>query len=415
MPLPPDEAKVVPAEYKALLRTVSAAGQTTRPELVAQSGLPRSSVAARVKELLDGGLLVETGQTESTGGRRATGLAFPPDMGMVLALELGSTHARWRVSTFAQEVVAGAELTVTISAGSRKVLGQVAASVSAALEGVGVSKGAIRACALGFPGPVDFRVGRVTGPPNMAGWDHATLPELMADWMGAPAVVDNDVNIMALGEHRAVWRPEGVDNLLFIKHGTGIGCGIIADGEVFRGADGTAGEVGHMHVAGSQSTELCSCGGNNCLEVLASGKALVRRLRAHGYEVATATEVAQLVLSGDVVAMNAVRDAGRALGEIMGGIVNFFNPSVLVTGGSIGSLGVPLLAGLREAVYAQATMFSTRHLRIVPSRLGRDAGPRGATLLALELAYDEAIRRSMTVDGFGGSTPATSAKARGWE
>lgn len=149
--------------------------------------------------------------------------------------------------------------------------------------------------------------------------------------------------------------------------------------------------------------------------MLASGKALVRGLRAQGYEVATATEVAQLVLSGDVVAMNAVRDAGRALGEIMGGIVNFFNPSVLVTGGSIGSLGVPLLAGLREAVYAQATMFSTRHLRIVPSRLERDAGPRGATLLALELAYDEAIRRSMTVDGFGGPTPATTAKARSWE
>jgi len=391
----------VRTEYKALLRTVSSLGQTTRPELVAQSGLPRSSVAARVKELLEAGLLVETGQAESTGGRRATGLAFPQDMGVVLAVELGSTHARWTVSTLSQEVVAGAELAVTISAGARAVLGRVANSVSAALDGAGMSKGAIRACALGFPGPVDFRAGRVTGPPNMAGWDHAPLPELMAEWVDAPAVVDNDVNIMALGEYRAMWRPEGVENLLFIKHGTGIGCGIIADGEVFRGADGTAGEVGHMRVAGAQSTELCSCGGSNCLEVLASGKALVRRLRSQDYEVATATDVAQLVLRGDAVAMNAVRDVGRALGELMSGIVNFFNPSVIVTGGSIGSLGVPLLAGLREAVYAQATMFSTRHLRIVPSRLGRDAGPRGATLLALELAYDAAIRQSMTADDSG--------------
>ncbi len=387
------------SEYKALLRTVSATASTTRPQLGAQSGLPRSSVASRVKELMDAGVLVETGQAESTGGRRATSLEFPEGIGVVLAVDLGSTHARWRLCTFAQEVVAEDGLATDIGRGATAVLGPVVSQATGALAGAGPGVGPLRACALGFPGPVDFREGRVSGPPNMAGWDNAPLPQLMGEWLGAPTVVDNDVNMMALGEHRAKWAPEGVDNLLFVKHGTGIGCGVIADGRLYRGADGTAGEIGHMHVAGATTTEQCSCGGHNCLEVLASGRALVRQLRARGYEVSTAAEVAQLVLRGDIGAMDVVRDAGRALGDLVSGIVSFFNPSVIVTGGSIGALGTPLLAGLRETVYGQGTMFSTRHLRIVPSRLGADAAVRGATLLALELAYDAVLAQLKTPGG----------------
>ena len=171
----------------------------------------------------------------------------------------------------------------------------------------------------------------------------------------------------------------------------GLGTVSIAAGQIYRGYDGTAGEVGHICVTGLEPAALCSCGSKNCLEVVASGRALVKKLQAQGYEVETASDISRLVLQGDLVAMSMVRDAGKALGAVMSGIVSFFNPAVIVMGGSLGALEISLLAGMREATYAQGTMFSTRHLRVVPSTLGPEAGLRGATLLALDVAYDSAV------------------------
>ena len=355
------------------------------------TGLPRSSISQRVGELVAAGLLVELGQSESTGGRRAGRVGFAPDAGIVLAVELGSTHMRWRLADFAAVSLADGEQPIVIATGAEAILSLVEREVSAALERLSLTPDAVRSCAIGFPGPVNFSEGTVTGAPNMAGWDEAPIPSLMKKWLPVPIIVDNDVNVMALGEYQAKWSHEGIHDLLFVKHGTGIGCGIIANGAVYRGHEGTAGEVGHTVVVGAEQPVLCYCGSNSCLEVVASGRALVNKLKVLGYDVETASDVSRLVLQGDVVAMNLVRDAGKALGSVMSGIVNFFNPALIVMGGSLGALGVSLLAGMREATYAQATTYSTRHLGIVPSHLGRTAGLHGATLLALDLAYGAAI------------------------
>jgi predicted NBD/HSP70 family sugar kinase len=348
-------------------------------------------VSLRVRELLEAGLLEELGDTEATGGRRAGRVGFPSDAGVVLALELGSTHARWRLADFAAKPLAEGGFPIVILSGAEEVLGPVETEVRQALDRMALPIEAVRSCAVGFPGPVNFADGRVTGPPNMAGWEHAPVPSFLSKWVQGPIVVDNDVNVMAWGEYDTKWRQEGIHDLLFIKHGTGIGCGIIANGQIYRGYDGTAGEVGHICVNGAPQDLMCSCGSRNCLEVVASGGALVRRLKAQDYDVETAGDVSRLVVKGDLLALNMVRDAGKALGAVMSGIVSFFNPAVIVMGGSLGALEISLLAGMREAIYAQATMFSTRHLRIVPSHLGPEAGLHGATLLALDVAYDDAI------------------------
>jgi predicted NBD/HSP70 family sugar kinase len=348
-------------------------------------------VSLRVRELLEAGLLEELGETEPTGGRRAGRVGFPSDAGVVLALELGGTHARWRLADFTATPLADGGYSLVISSGAEEVLGPVEAEVRQALDRMGLPIEAVRSCAVGFPGPVNFADGRVTGPPHMAGWEQAPIPSFLSKWVPGPIVVDNDVNVMAWGEYDAKWRQEGIHDLLFIKHGTGIGCGIIANGQIYRGYDGTAGEVGHICVADAPQSLMCSCGSRNCLEVVASGGALVKRLKAQGYKVETASDVSRLEVQGDLLAMSMVRDAGKALGAVMSGIVSFFNPAVIVMGGSLGALEISLLAGMREATYAQATMFSTRHLRIVPSALGPEAALHGATLLALDLAYDAAI------------------------
>jgi predicted NBD/HSP70 family sugar kinase len=389
--LPPKPDKGAALEYKALLSAVRSQGVATRSELASLCGLPRSSVSLRVRELLDSGLLVELGDTEPTGGRRAGRVSFPPNGGVVLAIELGSTHARWRLADFSAAPLADGGFPIVITAGAEEVFGPMEAEVRPALERLGLPIETIKSCAVGFPGPVNFADGRVTGPPNMAGWEGAPVSSLLQKWVEGPIVVDNDVNVMAWGEYDAKWRGENVHDLLFIKHGTGIGCGIIAAGQIYRGYDGTAGEVGHINVADVDPAVMCSCGSKNCLEVVASGRALVKQLKAQGYKVETASDISRLVSQGDLVAMNMVREAGKALGAVMSGIVSFFNPAVIVMGGSLGALEISLLAGMREATYAQGTMFATRHLRIVPSSLGPEVGLRGATLLALDLAYDSAI------------------------
>ena len=399
MLLQPTLAKVPQADYKALLGAVRSHGAVTRSELATLCGLPRSSVTLRVRELIAAELLVELGETSATGGRRAGRVGFRPGIGVVLAIELGSTHARWRLADFAGTPLVDGGFPVLIEGGAEDVLGQVESEVRQALDRLGLSTETVRSCALGFPGPVNFAEGRVAGPPHMAGWDHAPVSSLLSKWVQGPVVVDNDVNVMAWGEYDGRWRQEGVHDLLFVKHGTGIGCGIIANGQIYRGCDGTAGEVGHIHVADVEPELMCSCGSKNCLEVMASGRALVKRLKAQDYHVETASDVSHLVVQGDLVAMSMVRDAGKALGAVMSGIVSFFNPAVIVMGGSLGALEISLLAGMREATYAQAGMFATRHLRIVPSSLGPEAGLHGATLLALDLAYDAAVELFMTDAG----------------
>jgi predicted NBD/HSP70 family sugar kinase len=389
--LSPRLAKVPKVEYKVLLDAVRSHGATTRTELAAWCGLPRSSVSLRVRELLGAGLLVELGEMEPTGGRRAGRVGFPPGPGVVLAIELGSTHARWRLADFAAAPLMDGGFPIVIASGAEEVLSPIEGDVRQALDRLGLPIEAVRSCAVGFPGPVNFADGRVAGPPHMAGWDQAPVAALLSKWVQGPIVVDNDVNVMAWGEYDAKWRQEGTHDLLFIKHGTGIGCGIIANGQIYRGHDGTAGEVGHICVTDVEQKVMCSCGSDNCLEVVASGGAIVKKLKAQNYQVETAGDVSRLVVQGDLVAMSLVRDAGKALGAVMSGIVSFFNPAAIVMGGSLGALEISLLAGMREATYAQATMFSTRHLRIVPSYLGPEAGLHGATLLALDLAYDAAI------------------------
>ncbi len=361
-----------------MLGALRSEGVATRSELAALCALPRSSVSLRVRELLDARLLVELGDTEQTGGRRAGRVGFAPGTGAVLAIELGSRHARWRLSDFAGAPLAGGAFPIMMQWGDEKVFKPIEVEVRQALERLGLSIGMVRSCAVGFPGPVNFANSPAVGPSHVANWGNGPVSSQLAKWVQGPIAIDNDVNVMAWGDYNAKWRREGVHDLLFIKHGSGIGCGIIASGQVYRGYDGTAGEVGHIGVADVDPPVICSCGSKNCLDVVASGGALVKQLKARDYKVETAADVSRLASEGDPVVVNMVREAGRALGTVMSAVVSFFNPAIIVMGGSLGALEISLLAGVRESIYAQATMVSTRDLRIVTSSLAlkrRCTGP----------------------------------------
>jgi predicted NBD/HSP70 family sugar kinase len=203
-------------------------------------------------------------------------------------------------------------------------------------------------------------------------------------------LLDNDVNIMALGEmHAGLART--VEDLLFVKVGTGVGCGIVVDGKVYRGVSGSAGDIGHIRI--DDEGPVCACGNVGCLEAHFSGAALARdameaaraghsdvlaeRLAATG--VLTAADVAVAAAAGDQFAVGLVRDGGRRLGLLLAGLVSFFNPGMIVLGGEVAAgLGHPLLAELRSVVYRRSLPLATGNLPIVLSELGSQAGVVGA-------------------------------------
>jgi predicted NBD/HSP70 family sugar kinase len=377
----------------ALLRLIREEVAVTRADLARVTGLARSTVAQRVDALLANGLVRDTGGSVSTGGRPPAVLAFNRDAGVVLVADLGATHARVAVSDLAGTPLAEGAADLDIALGPERVLEWVHDWFTKLLEEVGRSEADLRGIGIGVPGPVEFESGHPVNPPIMPGWDDFPIPDWFDGRYRAPVLVDNDVNIMARGEHRMHWRE--TEHLLLIKVGTGIGCGIVADGHIHRGARGAAGDIGHIRATSSEDV-VCRCGNIGCLEAIAGGQALAQRLAAQGADASRSRDVVRLVRSGHPGAIRMVRDAGRILGEVLAGTVNFFNPAVIVIGGDIAEAHEQLLAGVREGIFSRSLPLATRDLRIVPSRLGDRAGVIGAATMVIEhVLSPDAVDRSL--------------------
>jgi predicted NBD/HSP70 family sugar kinase len=353
----------------------------TRAELAQLTGQARSTIAARVDLLLASGLVSPAGEATSTGGRPPATFAFQPGARIVLAVDLGATHARLAVTDLASRVLAEHHELLAIAEGPDVVLDRVAAVGLKLVEQAGRPLSELISVGVGLPGPVDHGTGRPTNPPIMPGWDDADVPGRLGRAFGAPVLVDNDVNIMALGEHTAEY--PAIEHLLFVKVATGIGAGVISDGAIRRGAQGAAGDLGHIAVPGGADA-LCHCGNTGCLEALASGPAIAARLTAEGVPATSSSDIVALVRAGDPTAARAVREAGRTIGEVLATCVSMLNPSVIVIGGALAEAGEYLLAGIREVVYRRSLPLATQHLRIVASRTGGRAGVLGASAMAIE-------------------------------
>ena len=382
-----------PTSAGALLHLIREEVAVTRADLARVTGLARSTVAARVDMLLAKGLVHDTGGSVSTGGRPPAVLVFNREAGVVLVADLGATHARIAVCDLIGTPLAERAGDLEIALGPDRVLEWVDERFAELLDEVGRSRDDVRGIGVGVPGPVEFASGRPVNPPIMPGWDDFPIPEWFDGRYRAPVLVDNDVNIMARGEHRMHWRE--TEHLLLIKVGTGIGCGIVADGHIHRGARGAAGDIGHIRATSSEEV-VCRCGNVGCLEAIAGGQALADRLAAQGADATRSRDVVRLVRSGHSGAIRMVRDAGRTLGEVLAGSVNFFNPAVIVIGGDIAEAHAQLLAGVREGIFSRSLPLATRDLRIVPSRLGDRAGVIGAATMVIEhVLSPDAVDRSL--------------------
>ncbi|MGC4863930.1 ROK family protein [Micromonospora sp. DT53] len=381
-----------------LLRLLRDEGAVSRAELGDRLQMPRPRMLAELDRLVALGYVAEAGLAASRGGRRSTLVELNPKLRLA-AVDLGASSMDVEVVNGRLEPVAHYAEAADIRNGPKVTLQRVnellhKARVDGAYE-------RLDAVGIGVPGPVSFRDGVPVSPPIMPGWDRFPVRELLSREHGCPAVVDNDVNIMAIGErHGGV--AHSVDDFLFVKIGTGIGCGIYLTGEVYRGTDGCAGDIGHIQV--DSHGPMCSCGNVGCLEALFSGAALAKdaaaaarsgtspalaeRLALRG--VVTALDVAEGAVEGDVTCIQLIRDGGRRVGGVLAGLVSFTNPSMIVIGGGLAQLGHILLAEIRSVVYRRSLPLATGNLPVVLSELGGRAGVTGAAVLASDVAFGEA-------------------------
>jgi predicted NBD/HSP70 family sugar kinase len=363
-----------------LLRQVAQSGQATRAALVDGTGKARSTISSYVDQMLERGILVEYGSATSTGGRPALLLRINVKAGVILTADLGATAAKLAVTDLGGSVLASrTNMNFDIGDGPQRVLDWVDQQFCALLAEVERATDNVRAIAIGVPGPVEYGSGTVVRPPIMPGWDACRIPDFFAKDYAVPILVDNDVNLMALGEYHVRDVAEGCE-FLFVKVGTGIGGGIISNGVLHRGAKGAAGDIGHIRVPNAEMA--CHCGHIGCLEAVAGGKALVKVLAKNGLDVRTSRDVARLALEGRLQARRAVRVASERIGEVLAGVVNFYNPALIVIGGSFAQLDELLLTGVRCGIDQRALPLAAGSLVIETSRLGYDAGTVGASKLA---------------------------------
>jgi glucokinase-like ROK family protein len=390
----------------AVLDAIRLGRADSRSALVRATGLGRGVVAQRVGELLARGLVVEGDPGPSTGGRPPRSLSFRGDAGHLLVADLGASSIDVAVTTLDGRIRGHRDVPADVGDGPDVALRLVDRLFDQLLTDVRDLPGRLWGIGIGVPGPVEFRTGRPISPPIMPGWDGYPIREHLGTRYDVPVWVDNDVNVLALGEWRS-GTARGHDDVIVIKIGTGVGAGIIAGGRLHRGAQGAAGDVGHIQVTDDRAI-VCRCGNTGCLEAIAGGAAIARdaeiavragrseRLRSvlDDRGRVTAADVGWAAGLGDPVAVGLLQAAGHRIGSMLATVVNVFNPSLIVVGGGVARSGDVLLASIRETVYRRSLPLATRDLVVRGSSLGSLAGVSGASSMVADqlLARDTLAR-----------------------
>ena len=364
-----------------ILSLIASGAAISRSALLAASGLSRVTVTQRLNALLSVGLVEETLRTLPSGGRPTRVLGIIETAGFMLVADIGETHIHLAAMNLAPDILAQSTIPFSITEGPATTLRRMKQEFDTLAAKARPSHGFLLGVSLSMPTPVDFKRGRVVGPSVLFGWDDFDIVDFLRGHYDAPIYVENDVNLMTIYEHRHNF--SHVDDLIFIKAGTGIGSGIIAGGKIFRGAQGAAGDIGHIQF-NSVDAPLCRCGKLGCVEARAGGWAIARDLSKKGFKAETARDVVALVETQKPEAIMLLRRAGQTIGEVASDVVSILNPSLIVVGGMLARGGDFLLSGIRELVYQRCLPLATRELQIILADPKKDSALIGAAHLVLD-------------------------------
>lgn len=307
---------------------------------------------------------------------------------VVIGVDLGGTNLRTALLSVDGDILDKRKEYTHAADGWKKVVARLVDNINQ-LRQIAEQRGLhVMAVGVGAPGVIKMDTGVVVKSPNFPDWNNLPLRDELEKTLRIPVVIENDANAAALGEQ---WRGAGcgIDSMILLTLGTGVGGGIVLNNKIWQGADGMAGEIGHMTLI--PDGRPCGCGNTGCLEMYASARGIVQSYReASGTSAAArASEVTSEMVyrsarSGDAVALRVMKDMGRLLGIGIASLINIFNPQMIVLGGGVKDAWDLFIGATHEEIMRRAFQVPAERTRIVPSLLGDDAGMIGAAAGALQ-------------------------------
>jgi glucokinase-like ROK family protein len=390
---------VDPAEAE-VMRAIRKQGGISRTEISNITGWSKAKASQEIRNLVDKGYLLEIGEGVSQGGRRPQIIRINDQLGYIVGIDIGATSLEIAIADVSGKIRHRRAEAADVRMKPEILLNRCIEIINDMVSVQSGSTDQILGIGIGVPGPVNFARGVLVAPPLMPDWENFLIRDYFKQaFPSSFVVVDNDVNIMALGEQRS-GDGAGIDHFIYVKIGTGIGAGIVSNGKIHRGSDGCAGDIGHICV--NKQGPLCSCGNTGCLEAMAAGPAITtkamqaaqngtspvlsRMLKSKGSTLSP-EDVNAACREGDQVALDIIRESGQMVGDVLASLVNFFNPSHIFISGGISNFGNHLLVSIRRAILKRSLPLATTHLSIMFSRMGSDAGVTGAVALALDYLF----------------------------
>lgn len=383
-------------------------GGISRAEAAQRLDLSRAAITTIVNDLITAKIIRETEARNRHNGRPAVILEINPRRGMVIGIDMGATHIAVVLANFSGQVIDQIEAPLRISDGPKICIASADKLARELLKRNRISLEKISAIGIGVPGPIDSSAGMVIAPPIMPGWDRFPITETLEKLWARPVSLNNDAEMGALGEW-AYGAGRGEHDLAYIKVGTGIGAGLLLGGQIYRGATGSAGEIGHMTI--DESGPLCNCGNHGCLESFAGGFAIARQAQEaarkgqrtllasmSGAEQLTAIQVATAAQQGDLVAQRIITQAGEHLGVALAGMVNLFNPGMIVVGGGVAQIGDLFLQPIRSVVQKRALPAAANTVKITTAVLMRRSSSMGAVIQASSIALRQITDRKEVME-----------------
>ena len=391
-----------------LLELVRTRGPVSRAELARVARLSMPSVMDITGKLVERGLIREMGEGPSTGGRRPTLLELIPEAHRAVGLEIGTQTITAVVTDMAAQVRLRLKAPSRMSEGQEAVVEQVEKTLKEVFGEISDGFGSVLGIGLALPAPIISSAEEaIFSPPSYPGWGQLRLDlqlgRLMDEEYGVPVLVDNDANAAALGEH-LFGAGRGTQDMFYMIMHRGVGGAAIVNGQLYRGTDGGAGEVGHTLI--DPNGPRCGCGRFGCLEAFAGRSAIVRRaqevlkragehqLGGRDVDQIDADDLIEAALEGHPLAEEVLREVGTYLGYGMANVINLFNPSLVVVGGSSMRANGLILGPAVKTVRRRALPEMGERVRVVTGELGEDAGAVGAAALVLRELFMVSVPQS---------------------
>jgi predicted NBD/HSP70 family sugar kinase/biotin operon repressor len=362
------------ANRRRVLEALRHEGVSTQSALARRTGLSRATVFNIVQELEQGGVVVRS------GAGRTVEIAFSRNAGLAIGIDVDHRHLRVAVADLNHAVLHEDLEPLSDGAAADSTIARAAELVDGALGTLDAGLSDVVGIGMCLPAPMDVDSGTVGSTSILPGWIGIPAAEAVQYRLGLPVIVDNDANLGALAE--LTWgAARGFRDVVYLKMATGIGAGIVIRGELYRGASGTAGEIGHTTI--DERGPICRCGSRGCLEALVGGEALLALLPPTHAAVASLPDLVAQAAAGDPACQRVVADAGRHIGIAVANIFNTIAPECVVLGGELADAGDLVFDPIRASLAAHAVRPAVERVVVTPAALGDRAEVLGAIAVVL--------------------------------